>query len=114
MAQAAAAQGKWDKAVPELEQALKANPQADAVAAMLAQAYVRTKKPAKALALAEERIAKNPKDAFAYNLLGEIQLSQRNFPKAEEGFRKAIELQPLWPAPHNNLAGLYARAGKEG
>jgi tetratricopeptide (TPR) repeat protein len=74
---------------------------------------VRTKKPAKALALAEERIAKNPKDAFAYNLLGEIELSQRNFPKAEEAFRKAIEIQPLWPAPHNNLAGLMLVQGKK-
>jgi tetratricopeptide (TPR) repeat protein len=96
-----------------LEQALKTNPSADAVAATLAQAYVRTKKPAKAIALAEERIAKNPKDAFAFNLLGEIQLSQRNFEKARESFLKSIEIQPLWPAPHNNLAVLFLMQGKK-
>jgi tetratricopeptide (TPR) repeat protein len=113
MAGVAIAQGKWDRAVPELEQALKANPQADPVMALLAQAYVRTKKPASAIALAEARIAKNPKDAFAYNLRGEIQLSQRDFAAAEGSFRKAIELQPVWQAPHNNLAGLFLVQGKK-
>lgn len=113
MAGLAAAQGKWDKAVPELEQALKTSPQADPVAAMLAQAYVRTSKPAKALALADERIAKNPGDAFAWNLKGEIQMTQRDRAGAEVSFRKAIELQPLWQAPHGNLAGLLLAQGKK-
>jgi len=113
MAGLAAAQGKWDKAVPELEQALKTSPQADPVTAMLAQAYVRTSKPAKALALADERIAKNPGDAFAWNLKGEIQMTQRDRAGAEVSFRKAIELQPLWQAPHGNLAGLLLAQGKK-
>jgi tetratricopeptide (TPR) repeat protein len=112
-AEVAAAQGKWDRAVPELEQASKLNPRADAVAAMLAQAYLQTKKPAKAIALAEARIAKDPKDAFAYNLRGEIQLSQRDFTAAGGSFRKAIELQPLWQTPHSNLAGLFLAQGKK-
>jgi Tfp pilus assembly protein PilF len=99
--------------VPELEQALKINPRADAVAAMLAQAYVRMKKPASAIALAEARIAKDPKDAFAYNLLGEVRVSQREFTAAESSFRKAIELQPLWQTPHGNLAGLFLLQGKK-
>jgi tetratricopeptide (TPR) repeat protein len=113
MAGVAISQGKWDRAMPELEQALKANPQADAVMAMLAQAYVRAKKPASAIALAEARIAKNPQDGFAYNLRGEIQLSQRDYAAAEGSFRKAIEIQPVWQAPHNNLAGLFLVQGKK-
>ena len=113
MAQVSMAQGKWDQAVPVLEQALKANPNADAVVATLAQAYIRAKKPAKAIALADARIAKNPKDAFACNLLGEIQSSQQNFVKAEEAFRKSIEIQPLWPVPRNNLAMLLLAQGRK-
>jgi tetratricopeptide (TPR) repeat protein len=99
--------------VPELEQALKLNPSGDAVVATLAQAYVRAKQPAKAIALADARIAKNPNDAFAYNLLGEIQLGQQNSAKAEEAFRKSIEVQPLWPVPRNNLAALLLAHGRK-
>jgi tetratricopeptide (TPR) repeat protein len=37
----------------------------------------------------------------------------KDYQKAESTLLKAIEMQPLWPAPHNNLAGVYLAQGKK-
>ena len=113
VAQANMAQSKWDRAVVELNEALRLNPQAENATALLAQTYLKQNKPASAVALAEARIVKNPKDAFAFNLLGEIQISQRNFANAEENFRKAMAIQPWWIVPQNNMVNSYLMGGKK-
>ncbi|HWU41090.1 MAG TPA: tetratricopeptide repeat protein, partial [Candidatus Acidoferrum sp.] len=64
--------------------------------------------------LCEERIRRAPQSAFLRNLLGEVEVSQKNYKKAEEAFRKAIELQPDWQAPHINLARVYIVQGQTG
>jgi len=46
--------------------------------------------------------------------LGEVEASEKNYPKAAEGFQKAIELQPDWQPPHSNLARLYLVQGQTG
>ena len=37
----------------------------------------------------------------------------KNFQEAEGALKKAIEMQPLWPAPHTNLANLYLLQGRK-
>jgi tetratricopeptide (TPR) repeat protein len=75
--------------------------------------YVRRGQAQKAVAVCEERIQQNPKDVFAYNLLGMVQGNMKNYREAEITLAKAIELQPTWPPPHTNLANLYLVQGKK-
>jgi tetratricopeptide (TPR) repeat protein len=75
--------------------------------------YVRQGQADKAVAVCRARIAKNPKDAFAHNLLGMVQGNLKNYPEAEAALSKAIELQPTWAPPHANLANLYLAQGKK-
>ena len=107
------AQSLWGRAAVELEQALKISPQSNDITALLAHVYLLQKKASAATALAESRISKNSKDAFAFNLLGEIQRIQGNFPKAEENFRKSLSIAPLWPLPQDNLVSLYFLQGRK-
>ena len=37
----------------------------------------------------------------------------KNFQEAEGALKKAIAMQPLWPAPHTNLANLYLVQGRK-
>jgi tetratricopeptide (TPR) repeat protein len=74
---------------------------------------VRQKRHPAAIALCNERIEKNSKDFVAYYLLGFVQGSLKNYRAAEAALEKAIDIQPLWPAPHNNLAGVYLAQGKK-
>ncbi len=113
VAQANMAQGKWDRALTELNEAFRLNPKAENTTALLAQVYLKQKKPANAAALAEARIAQNPRDAFAFNLLGEIQIAQRDFVRADENFRKAASIQPQWIVPLNNMVNSYLLQGKK-
>jgi tetratricopeptide (TPR) repeat protein len=79
----------------------------------LVRLYVQHGRAEKAVAVCRERIDQNPKDAYAYNLLGMVQSNQKNYPAAEAALAKAIELQPTWAPPHTNLANLYLAQGKK-
>jgi tetratricopeptide (TPR) repeat protein len=37
----------------------------------------------------------------------------KSYPEAEAALKKAIEMQPLWPAPHTNLANMYLVQGRK-
>jgi tetratricopeptide (TPR) repeat protein len=50
---------------------------------------------------------------FALNLLGWVYTDMKNYHEAEGALKKAIEMQPLWPAPHTNLANLYLLQGRK-
>lgn len=48
--------------------------------------------------------AQDPKNAFAPNIKGEVFLSQKDFPSAEEAFKVAIARAPAWFVPYRGLA----------
>ena len=48
----------------------------------------------------------NPESAQAYDLLGLCDIRSDAIQDAERNFSEAIRLEPLLPAPHNNLASL--------
>ncbi|MCB2184570.1 MAG: tetratricopeptide repeat protein [Desulfobulbaceae bacterium] len=104
--------GEKKEAVAILEKGYEANVSSLDLAGSLVQAYLLGDQPGKAIALCEERLARNSKDAFAYNMMGTIYLKQKNFEAAEQSFSKAIELQPEWLTPHNSLAALYVIKGE--
>jgi tetratricopeptide (TPR) repeat protein len=105
-------QGSWDKAARELQIAFDMNPQLDPVLTSLAQVYAEQKKYASAIALCDSRIKNNPRDAFAYNVKGVIYEAQNDLQRAGEFFQKAIDIQPLWAKPHNNLVRTLVGQGK--
>jgi tetratricopeptide (TPR) repeat protein len=79
----------------------------------LTQAYIQQKQHAAAIAICRKRVEANPQDVFALNLLGWVYTDMKNFQEAEGALKKAIEMQPLWPAPHTNLANLYLVQGRK-
>jgi tetratricopeptide (TPR) repeat protein len=60
----------------------------------------------------ERAIAVNAKNPNGYSAIGRIHLEQREWSKAEEYFRKAIEAKPSWAWFHYYLARALAGAGK--
>jgi tetratricopeptide (TPR) repeat protein len=60
----------------------------------------------------ERAIAVNAKNPNGYSAIGRIHLEQREWSKAEEYFRKAIEAKPSWAWFHYYLGRALAGAGK--
>lgn len=108
-----AMQGNPGKAIMEFEQAYKLDPGSQQLSSILVRSYVENRRHSSASTLCEEKIKKNPKDPFSYNLLGEALSAQKNYKQAEDLFQKAISLEPTWLAPHNNLARLYVLQGQK-
>ena len=105
-------EGKVSQAAQELEEGLRIFPQSAEIYGLLVEARVRLGRQDLTLALADERLKKDPEDAFDWNLKGSTLGLQKNYPKAEEALRKAIGLRPLWPRPRTNLAGFLSAQKK--
>ena len=105
--------GKPDIALKNLQDGYAANPLSAPLLTALIQTYVSQNRHTDAAEVCNQRIEANPRDVFAYNLLGWVSTEQKNYDLAEESLKKAIEMQPLWLAPHNNLARLYLRQDKK-
>jgi tetratricopeptide (TPR) repeat protein len=67
----------------------------------------------RASAIIEEGMLGLPHSAAIVYRNGLIELNQRNEAAAEQAFVRAIELNPAMRQPHEHLAGLLARAGRE-
>lgn len=59
-----------------------------------------------------EALQMNPKHKKALNGLGQTYISLRDFPKAEESFRKAIKVDDLYSEAHNNLCFTLYNMGR--
>jgi tetratricopeptide (TPR) repeat protein len=104
------------KKYPETETALlksieldKSNPEAFY---LLGKVQVFQGASDKAIATSNEWIAKNPKDVRAYVLLGSLESGKNNWQRAQELYRKALEIQPDNPMAANNLANLMLAQGQ--
>ena len=106
-------QGKEKEALKELEDGYRQNQTSAPLLTELIQTYVRQKKHAAATAVCKKRLDDNPQDVFAQNLLGLVFTDMKSYPEAEAALKKAIEMQPLWPVPHTNLANLYLAQGRK-
>ncbi|MEJ2529033.1 MAG: tetratricopeptide repeat protein, partial [Gammaproteobacteria bacterium] len=105
------AKGEMEASVPMFESALKISPNAVEPLIAVARSWFALKQPDKALERVQQAIAHNKDNFLAYNLEGEIQISQKRLDKAEAAFNKAREINPRWPVPYSNLAkiGLIER-----
>jgi tetratricopeptide (TPR) repeat protein len=78
----------------------------------LAAIYINAKQEDLAIAEYQKIIARRPDNSTAYTLIGILEDQRKNYDKAEENYRKAIEKDPNAVIAANNLAWLYAVTGR--
>ncbi|TVR99153.1 MAG: hypothetical protein EA406_04455 [Rhodospirillales bacterium] len=107
------ARGRHDDALAAYERALDLAP--DAVEPLTGITLVALAKdtPEEAVRYLETVIERNPSNAVAHNLLGEVHIRQQRWPEAEQAFRQAIDLRQDWPAPRMNLGRILMAHGDQ-
>ena len=101
---AARGQNQLDDAQQELTHALALQPQSSDVLSALAQLDMARGHADQAIALVTDAAEHPHPNAFAFNLLGELYLSQRKADLAKAPLSRAMELAPKWWVPYRNLA----------
>jgi len=96
--------GKLEESVKLFEQSLKRSPNAVEPLIAIAKSWLVLKQPDKALAQVQQVIQQNKNNFLAYNLEGEIHVSQRRIAEAKASFKRAGEINPKWPIPYSNLS----------
>jgi tetratricopeptide (TPR) repeat protein len=71
---------------------------------LLGQVEVQQGSLDKAIASSYEWIRQNPKDVQAYVLTGSLEDARGDWKKAQDLYKKALEIQPSYPLAENNLA----------
>jgi tetratricopeptide (TPR) repeat protein len=97
--------GHATDAIPALEAAVAKSPTA-ANRVALAQAYVKSKQPEKAIPLVNQSVAETPDDFDLRMFYGRLLRDQRKFPDAEQQFLAAAKLNPKAIQPWNELAAV--------
>ena len=100
-------------ALAVLEKGFQRNPGSKPLLTTLVQAFIGQERFDEGAAACEAFLAASGEDALAYNLLGYVDIARKNYPDAERMLKRAIALQPMNPAIHNNLAKLYLIQGKK-
>jgi tetratricopeptide (TPR) repeat protein len=104
--------GDGERAMSEMEQAVKLNPASDRLLSSLIGLYLYQWKYEKGVALCLDRISKNPKDVQSYNLLGQIYAAQGDYRQAEETLRKAIATRSDHMSSYLSLGRVYIQEGE--
>lgn len=97
-------QNRLEDAQKEFERALAIQPQVFDALAALVRLEVTRHEDARAIALARNAAEHDGKNPLPYNLLGELDLREKDTPAAIEAFDKAINLAPAWWPARRNLA----------
>lgn len=77
-----------------LEKALSSQPDFLPAMALMTEVELRQAEPAKAEKRARDIVAKNPKRAIGYSLLGDVALARGQTPAALDAYRRAHQLEP--------------------
>jgi putative PEP-CTERM system TPR-repeat lipoprotein len=113
LAELSAIENKQDEYLSWLEKALKANPAAFVPRALMANHYLETQQPQKALVMAREAVTGNPGLPDALALLGRVQLAAGDLDSAVSTFTKLANLSPKSAEAQYNLAKALASKGNE-
>jgi tetratricopeptide (TPR) repeat protein len=106
-------EGNIAAALKELEAARKVNPRDEATLGRIAACLHIQRKKEDFDALVKEVMDNDSKPGVFYDELAERLDERRLFDTAEGFYRKAIELRPMRPGPHNGLGLLLMRMGRE-
>jgi predicted CXXCH cytochrome family protein len=108
LAAAAAALGKWDRAVDALRRAVALHPDDTHVLADLGNVYLKQHRADEAMQTLQRALALDSSLPHASNTMGLASLAKGDQDRAEQHFREAIRIQPDLTEAHNNLANLLA------
>ena len=95
--------GEVPQSIAELTKALERQPGSIEVLVALAKSYFAMKQPDEALQRIEKVVASNPDNYRAFNLMGEVYLSQKRLREAERAFNRALAINAEWSVPYRNL-----------
>lgn len=104
---------RYPEAVEAAQAALATNPNSMAALATLAAAQLRAGDEVASHATQARMAQLNPTPALLHHTLGVWLSAARQFPRAEEHFKKAVEFAPTWPEPRTELGLLYMETGEE-
>jgi putative PEP-CTERM system TPR-repeat lipoprotein len=106
--------GNYIQAEKELEKVLLQDPQNGEVLLHLATVHLKNRTPDRAIARVERYLQEQPVSAEAYELLGSSFTQKGEMAKAEQAYKKAIELDDQQIAARNGLARLYGASSRLG
>jgi tetratricopeptide (TPR) repeat protein len=106
------AQGKLAESVDDFDAALQRAPTAVEPLSQLIKSYLALGQRDKARERLDKVLADQPKNFVAMNLQGELAIADKKYDDALGLFRKAIDINPKWPVPYNNMAFCYLNEGK--
>ncbi len=98
--------GKLNESVDLFERSLKVSPNAVEPLIAVAKSWLALKQPEKAMERVQQAITHNSENFLAYNLMGEILVTQKRVADAAVAFKKAREINPKWAVPYSSLAKL--------
>ncbi|MEJ2621601.1 MAG: tetratricopeptide repeat protein, partial [Candidatus Thiodiazotropha sp.] len=104
---------RLEESVVNLSRSLELKPGAIDVLVALSKSYFGLKQVDIALDRIKQVVKADPKHYLAYNLLGEIQLSQKHFIEAEKAFERSLAINEKWPVPYRNLVKVKLMEGKQ-
>ena len=110
LAEVLESQGRSDAAATEAKVALKADERNVPAMLALARIYEDQKRFELSRMVAENVRQIDPGNAEVYNLLGALDLADKNSAQALEDFKKAAELREDFPEAQNNLGALLVAA----
>jgi tetratricopeptide (TPR) repeat protein len=101
---AAKGDGRLDDSEHELDQALALNPLSPDYLNARAHLDIDRGRAAQAIARVQKAVEQNPKSAALQDLLGEIYIVAKDYPRAVQTLEHTIELTPKWSLPYRDLA----------
>ncbi len=105
--------GQLEESVPQFTHALELKPGAIDVLVALAKSYMGLEQANEALKQIEKAVKSDPNHFLAYNLLGELHLSQKRFKEAESAFEHSLSIKKEWPVPYRNLVKIKLMEGNQ-
>ena len=107
------AEGKVQESVDDFDAALQRAPDAAEPLSQLIKSYLALGQRDQARERLNKILADQPKNFVAMNLLGELTMTDKKFGDAIDLFKKAVDINPKWPIPYNNMAFCYLNQNKD-
>ncbi|MCG7923574.1 MAG: tetratricopeptide repeat protein [Candidatus Thiodiazotropha lotti] len=104
---------RLEQSVISLTRSLELKPGAIDVLVALAKSYFGLKQADEALKQVNQAVTTDPNHYLAYNLLGEIHLSQKRLKEADKAFERSLSINEKWPVPYRNLVKVKLMEGKQ-
>jgi Tfp pilus assembly protein PilF/predicted AlkP superfamily phosphohydrolase/phosphomutase len=105
-------QGKYDEAIAEFEQAVRASEDLKIARINIARALFKKRDFQGATAELNRFLTRQPHSKEAENLLGNVAMEQRQYVDAEAHFRKALQYEPNFTDARNSLGILFNKLGR--